>query len=416
MTDDRKALIYKPRELSRHLGAALGALPVVVLTGLRQSGKTTFLREDPLFAGWRYITLDDFAVREAALRSPEALLASADRLIIDEAQQAPDLLRVVKQRVDGDRRPGRFVLSGSANFSLLRDVSESLAGRALYLQLQPFSRRERLAVTQKPVLSRLLEEEASSWMGSLPAIDPVEDSEVLDGGFPSVALGEVPQRQLFFLGYEQTYLERDVRSLAQVGDLVGFRQVLHLAALRSGQLLNTSEVARDAKMPSTTVNRYLGLLEASFVVSRLQPFLKSRVTRLVKSPKLYLSDSGLAAYLTGVRDLHPAAAERLRGALWETWVRQQLVAWLGAYEPSAELFFWNVQGRHEIDFIIDTGALKIAIEVKAATRFTDQDLAGLRAFSDSTDGRVLSILAYNGRECVPLGANLYALPIAHLVR
>lgn len=404
---------YRPREIAPRVRAALRSLPVVVLTGLRQAGKTTFLREDPALRGRRYLSLDDFGTLEAARRAPRALLSGDEPVTIDEAQKCPELLVAVKQEVDRLRRPGQFVLSGSANLGLLSGVSESLAGRAIHLTLPPFTRRERLGdLASRPFVLGVLEG------GAIPGGatgGPLEEEEVLRGGMPAVVLDPGVDRADWLLGYEQTYLERDVRNLAQVADLVSFRNLLRLAALRGGQLLNLSELARDARLSVPTVTRYLGVLEASFVVARLPPFLRSRATRLIKSPKLYLADSGLAAHLSDVDDLRPASDEPQRGALFETFVHQNLAGTLAGFEGRRELAFWSVQGRHEVDFVVASGRRFVAIEVKAGARFADRDLSGLRTFLDRTAGAGVGLLAYNGPEVVPLGDRLWAVPTGLLL-
>lgn len=399
---------YRPREIAPLVRDALGTMPVVVLTGLRQAGKTTFLLHDPAVRERRFFSLDDFALLEAARRDPDALLTGDEPLTIDEAQRCPELLLAIKRQVDRRRRRGQYLLSGSANLALLRGVSESLAGRALYLALHPFTRREtRGTIGEAPFVLRFFD------TLELPAdsrASPLEMNEVLRGGLPAVVLGEAPRRDLWFLGYEQTYLERDVRELAQVADLVTFRTLLRLAALRTACILNQSELARDAKLPASTVGRYLGLLEASFVIQRLPPFLRSRAARLVKSPKLFFADSGLAAHLTGVAHLDHAS-DALRGALVETYVAQNLAALVANHRPEMELGFWNVQGRYEVDFVLSSARRSVAIEIKAASRFEERDLRGLRAFLGRTPGARAGILGYTGREAVSLGERLYALPL-----
>ena len=405
---------YFPREISNLVDEGLSSLPVVVLTGLRQAGKTTFLQSDPVTAGRRYFTLDDFATLEAARREPMSLLSGVDPITIDEAQRCPELLVAVKQAVDRDRRPGRFLLSGSANLALLQGVSESLAGRAVYFTLQPFTRRERRGATaHPPFLVRFLED--VGLRAGAAAAEPLDGEEVLDGGMPPVALGETRRRDLWFLGYEQTYLERDVRDLSQVADLVTFRSVLRLAALRTAQILNQSELAREAQLPVSTVGRYLGLLETSFVLRRLAPHLRSRVSRLIKSPEVFVTDSGLAAHLASVADLGPLAGEPLRGPLFETYVLQNLAGILGAWRPRAELGFWSVQGRQEVDLTIADGRRVFAVEVKAASRFGDRDLAGLRSFAERTPGFAAGILAYNGETAHAIGEGFYAVPLGLLL-
>ena len=357
--------------------------------------------------------MDDFAVLEAARRDPDALVSGDEPVIIDEAQRCPELFMAVKRAVDRKRRPGQFVLSGSANLTLLSAVTESLAGRALYLKLTPFTRREaRGSSSRKPYLAKLLE--AKGPARTQPA-EPIRDREVLHGGMPTIVTGESKRSHLWFLGYEQTYLERDLRALAQVADLVAFRSLMRLAALRTAQILNQSELGRDVKLPFSTVTRYLSLLETSMLLERVEPYLRSRTTRLIKSPKIYMSDSGIASHLSGVEHLDATADEPMRGALYETYVFQNLSGILASRLPQFDLGYWSVQGRHEVDFIVSRGRDVVAIEVKAGSRFRDKDLAGLRAFTSKTPGIRAAVLAYNGVETVSLGDKLYAIPIATLL-
>ncbi len=400
------------RDLVPSIVAALDDMPVVVLTGMRQTGKSTLLTTSAGLSERRYITLDDFAQLTAARDDPETFLAGDEPITIDEVQRAPELLVAVKRAVDRDRRAGRFLLSGSANLSLLKGVSESLAGRAVYLTLRPFSVRE---------LRRRIEEPAF-----LPAFfadqrmpkghaTPLRPDEVLMGGLPPVALRQIGDRALWFRGFVQTYLERDVRDLAQVADLAAFRTFLRLAALRTAQVLNVSELARDAHQSSSTAGRWLGLLETSFAVMRLPPYFGNRASRLIKAPKIFAGDAGLAAHLAGVDDLALSADEPMRGALFETYVAHSIGAVLEAHWPGARLGYWNVQGRHEVDFVIESGRDCMAIEVKAASRWGERDLAGLRAFLAQTPRCRAAVLAHNGEDAVKLGERLWAIPLATLL-
>jgi uncharacterized protein len=395
------------------LSRALDTLPVVVLTGPRQVGKTTLLQQDAKLSGRRYLTLDDFAVLEAARSQPEALLGGGEPVTIDEAQRCPELLVAIKRAVDRERRPGQFLLSGSANLALLRGTSDTLAGRAIYLTLHPFTRRElRRGTRSKPFLARFFE---SPEIGLRETVEPIAEEDVLLGGLPPVATGEARDPRLWFLGYEQTYLERDVRDLSQVADLVTFRNLLLLTALRTGRVLNQSELARDAKLPVSTVARYLGLLEATFVISRVAPFLRSRASRLIKSPRIYVTDSGLACHLTSALDISVAADEPLRGPLFETYVYQNIAGILAAHAPDVEIGFWSIQGRSEVDFVISRGRKSLAVEVKAGSQFGRSDLAGLRAFLSRASGEAAAVLAYNGTEAVKLGDALFAVPLGLVV-
>ncbi len=410
MAADRR---YLPRDATDALLAALDDFPVVVLTGMRQCGKTTLLRDDPRITGRSYVTLDDLGQLDAARGDPEGFIRSKDPLTIDEAQRAPELLLAIKAAVDRDRRPGHFILSGSAQMGLGARISESLAGRAAYLSLHPFTVRERDGRVGEPLFIRSFFNGETPPSGGNSA--PFESKDVLAGGMPSVCLGAVKDAAGWFRAYEQTYLERDVRDLARIGDLVPFRNLLRLAALRTAQVLNVSDLARDAKMSTATAGRYLSLLEASFVVRRQTPFLRNRSSRLLKSPKLYLEDAGLAAHLAGVDDIGPRADEPMRGPLFETFVAQNIVAALAARWPESTLSFWNVQGRHEVDFVIEAGRDCLAIEVKASARFTESDLSGLRTFLATTTRCRGAVLAYNGSSVVRIEDRLWAIPIRRVL-
>jgi predicted AAA+ superfamily ATPase len=402
---------YLPREITVRLERALRQLPVVVLSGLRQTGKSTLLQKEAgLACGHAYRTLDDFATLAAARANPESLLEGP--AILDEVQRCPELLVALKRNVDEQRRPGRFILSGSANLALLGHVTETLAGRAGYFTLHPMTRREQRGTTaHEPFLVKFLRNPI------LPPgkTDPVTEKEVLRGGLPPACLEPAEGVAEWFRGYVQTYVERDVRQLSQITDLVAFRTLAQLASLRTGQVLVISTLARDAKLNAVTAGRYLDLLEASFLIRRLPPFLKNRSSRLVKSPKLYFTDSGLAAHMAGIDTLEPGRDDLLRGALFETYVAQNIAAMLEAHMPEAQMGYWHEQGRHEVDFVIEAGRKVFAIEVKSATRWNDNDWSGLRAFLERTPACVAAVLAYNGKEAVKLGERLFAIPLGQLL-
>ncbi|HET6382859.1 MAG TPA: ATP-binding protein [Armatimonadota bacterium] len=403
---------YLGRELTPRIVRALSRLPVVVVSGLRQVGKSTLLlNEQSISSGHTYRTLDDFATLAAAQSNPESLLRG--RVVLDEVQRCPELLLAIKRGVDEERQPGRFILSGSANLALLSRVSETLAGRASYFTLQPMTRREQRGnLDPSPFLVDFLR------FPALPMIksEPVTELEVLRGGLPPACLGPAEGFEEWFRGYVQTYVERDVRQLSQITDLVAFRTLAGLAALRTGKVLAVSAIARDARLPATTAGRHLDLLEASFLIHRLPPFLKNRTSRLVKSPKLYFTDSGLAANMAGVTTFEPGRDDLLRGSLFETYLAQNLAAILEAHLPDANLSYWHEQGRHEVDFVIESNRTVIAIEVKVASRWSNSDLAGLLAFLDRTPNCIAVVLAYNGAEAVQVADRLWVIPISTLLQ
>ncbi len=403
-------MTYKHREISPLIKDALKDMPVVVITGMRQSGKSTFLKMDAALKGRRYVSFDDFAYLSAAQEDPESFINSNGPLTIDEAQKCPEILTAIKKVVDKKRIPGQFLLSGSANFAMLKGISETLAGRAVYFTMHPFTRREIIGkLSRPPFLHEFFKKQV------LPASSEavtVKFEDILTGGMPSVCLGEVKNSDLWFRGYEQTYLERDIRDLSQIGNIISFRHLLHLCALRTGQLLSPSQLGRDAKLNAATTSRYLSLLDASFIINRTPPYLRNPASRLIKSPKIYMTDSGLACFLAGVRKNETGLQESIKGALVETYVAQNLSGIIDMTWNDAGLYFWSIQGRFEVDFIVETEGKCIAIEVKSGGRWGDKDLTGLRTFISSTPHCVAGILAYNGRNAVKLGERLWAIPLS----
>ena len=404
-------MTYYPREIANQLVSALEDMPVVAVTGMRQTGKSTFLQEQAELKGRKYVTLDDFAQLAAAKENPDRFVDTDEPLIIDEAQRCPELFIAIKRAVDRRRIPGRFILSGSANFLMMKNISESLAGRAVYFTMHPFSRRELNGQTDKtPFIKRFFDEQTLSGLGEALSI-PLD--EITRGGMPSVCLGGMKDPTNWFNGYEHTYLDRDIRDLGRIGDIIPFRGLLRLAALRTGGILSISDLGRDARLKSATVTGYLSLMELSCIFYRLAPYLRNPASRLIRSPKLYMGDSGIACFLAEVEDLTPD--NRLKGAMLETYVAQNLVSILGATWPRANMYFWNIQGRHEVDFIIGAGNRCIAIEVKAAARWEKEDLASLKAFVSNTPHCTAGILAYNGATPVQLGDRLWAIPLSLLL-
>lgn len=400
---------FKRRWLTESLQAALRALPVVVLTGARQTGKTTLARSLPEPRG--YFSLDDLGILGQVQADPDSLLLDRP-LTLDEVQRAPELLLSLKRQVDRQRQPGDFLLTGSANLLLMSQVAESLAGRAVYLELPPFcpaewlERPERLAP-----LDRLFEpdfnpkdwpDELGDWPGWL-----------LRGGFaPAVAAASEESRNFWFAGYVQTYLERDLRQLSAVSSLPDFQRLMALAASRVGRLLNQSELARDAALPQPTVHRHLNLLETGCLIARLAPYSTNLTTSLVKSRKLYWSDCGLAAWLAGIRSRQDVTGRMDQGFWLEQVIFQSLQAWRTLDLPSRRLYFWRDRSGREVDFVLEKNGVLVALEIKAASQVTLADITGIKAFQQGLGaGQQLRRGAVlHGGPTRPLGENLYALP------
>lgn len=401
---------YLPRVASRLLERALAASPVVVLMGARQTGKSTLVQAEPFLDDRLYLTLDDLGVRERARMSPDDLVRSADRIILDEVQREPDLLLAVKRAVDEDRprKNGRFVLTGSANLLLMHRISESLAGRATYVNLWPLTRRERMGHARAGIWSEFFSAAVSKWpelVASRPAAPASWQDEVRRGGYPTPAM-ELPSddvRALWFDGYLRTYLERDLQNVAAISNLVDFRRLMRVASLRLGTVVNQTGLGRDTQVPRATVQRYLSLLEASFQLVRVEAYALSRTKRLVKSPKLYWSDPGLALWLGG--------ADTASGAHLENLVLSDLLVWRDSQIPAPEVLFWRTATDLEVDFVLETRGGLLPVEVKAATSPGFTDTRGLRAFREEyRDQFVGGLLLHGGSQTQWMSDEILAVP------
>lgn len=364
-----------PRHAQPELARRLRAMPAVVVTGARQTGKST-LAHDLTPGNRRFVSLDDLDAMELARRDPEALVEGPP-VTLDEVQREPDLLRAVKRAIDRDRRNGRFLLTGSANLLLMRGVSESLAGRASYLPLWPMVRREQQGLGRCGLWEELLGSKDSDWLDLLQDDASSQEDWVAlarRGGFPTPALHmrTAAERAVWFEGYVRTYLERDLQTLSSISALPDFRRLMRAACLRLGQLVNQTELARDVALPQPTVHRYLNLLETSFLLVRLPAYAVNRTKRLIKTPKLYWGDVGVALHLGGLAEPTGAHLENL--------VLHDLLCWRDARTERPEILYWRTAAGEEVDFIIEVGRQLIPIEVKATTRPRLRDAGPLRAF------------------------------------
>ncbi len=396
------------------LQSALRILPVTVVIGARQTGKTTLVRQ---FSPRRtYHTLDDLGVLDQATRHPEALLA--DRPVtLDEVQRTPSLLLAVKRAVDERRIAGDFLLTGSANLLLGGRVADTLAGRAVYLTLPPFCPTEwQRRVGALTMIDRLFAPEFDyrEW--------PNEPGDwtawLLRGGFPSALALEADEDRAMWLGaYTQTYLERDLRQLSEVASLPDFQRLMVLAAHRTGRLVNQADLARDAGLSHPTAHRYLNLLEAGCLITRLRPYSSNASSQLVKAPKLQWMDCGLAAFLAGIRSRTEAARRPDSGFWLEQTLYQSLQAWASLAPLKRRIHFWRDRAGHEVDFIIEEEGRLVAIEVKTGAQAGMAETAGLRAFCASLKPRnslARGVVLYAGRPR-PLDASMVALPWGWLV-
>lgn len=403
----------KPRFLAASVERALAALPVVAVVGARQTGKSTLVRSLATRDERLYLTLDDLDVREQARTAPHDLVRRAGHLTLDEIQREPDLLLEIKRAVDEDRRPGRFLLTGSANLLLMQRVAESLAGRASYLTLWPLSRRECLGRGTAGRWSDLFDTPRKDWRRLLSRPDaPGGKWEDLArvGGYPTPALtlDSAGARALWFSGYVQTYLERDLRDLASVDNLPDFRRLMRALALRVGTLLNIAAAGTAVGLPRTTADRWINLLEVSYQLVRVPPFTVNRSKRLIRAPKLYWSDTGLALHLSG--DPEPT------GFHLENLVLAELLAWRDAGLDPPQVMHWRTAGGEEVDFIVEWRGRLLAVECKASDRPASADARGLRSFlSEYGTDALGGLLLHTGNELSWIAEGVLACPLWRII-
>jgi predicted AAA+ superfamily ATPase len=410
--------IYNFAMFTRHITPtileALQDTPIVFLRGARQVGKS-FLAQHMAYTDYpaRYLTLDDITVREAARTDPSGFLQGlGDKVVLDEVQRAPDLFLALKAEVDRNRRPGRFLLTGSADVMLLPDLAKALVGRMEVFTLWPFSQGK---IESKP------EGFIKTLFGSTPlqpTTTPLDRSQLhemlLRGGYPTAYQRQPARRRSWFSSYLDTLLQREVRELANIEGLTALLRLLKLLATRTASTINFADFSRSSAIPQTTLKRYLALLETTFLIRLLPAWSGNLGKRLVKAPKLILNDTGLTAYLLG---LGPTLTDQNQwGPLIENFVAMELMKQSTWTQHPVELFHFRTHSGREVDLVLEdpTGRL-VGIEVKASATVKADDFKGLHYFAEEVKTRFhRGIVLYTGNETVPFGPDLYALPITSL--
>ena len=405
------------RHITDRLLDGLADTPAVLVNGARQTGKSTLVQSSDLSAQNRqYLTFDDPGILAAAKRDPNGFVAGLNAPVtLDEVQHVPELFPVIKAAIDRKRQPGRFLLTGSANVMLLPKLSESLAGRMEVLTLWPFSQGEIHGVRENFV-DTLLSRKPVGWTGKTATVRREELLEtVLAGGYPpAVARHSATRRDAWFQSYVITMLQRDIRDLANIADVTAVPRLLSVVAARAGGLLNFADLSRSVSLPQTTLKRYFALLEATFLVQLLRPWARNLGKRIIQTPKVYLNDTGLLAYLLGATVDSLKAEGNLIGAVLENFVLMELRKQSTWSATQPELFYWRTASGQEVDIVLEDRAGRVAgVEVKAAATLSGSDVRGLQALANAAGKHWLrGVVLYTGTEVIPFSANLHGVPIS----
>jgi len=364
--------------------------PVVTLTGPRQSGKTTLVRE--IFDEYAYVSLEAPDIREFALEDPRGFLSQFKKpAVLDEVQRAPLLFSYIQILVDESGESGQFILTGSHNFLLLESISQSLAGRSAVLHLLPFSLEE---LTGEETLAPF---ELGRTLPASYKSPVIELTELLFKGFyPRIQAQRLSPHD-WFGSYYQTYLERDVRSIINVGDLESFGRFIRLCAGRNGQLLNLTSLASDCGITHSSARRWLSVLEASFIITILRPYHRNYGKRLIKSPRLFFLDTGLLCYLLQIRKPEELHFHGSKGAIFESYVLSEIYKHFAHRGERPPLSFWRDSSGHEVDLLIEHGDTLIPVEIKSSKTLAGDQFKGLhdwRALTGVTD--MPAVLVYGG--------------------
>jgi uncharacterized protein len=404
------------RNLTSKIEASLEDTPVVFINGARQSGKSTLVKwlsqeKHPS----RYLTFDDSSILAAASNDPEGFISGIDSsVIIDEIQRVPELFLAIKKSVDQDRKPGRFILTGSANVLLLPKLADSLAGRMEILTLWPFSETEILK-TKTNVVQKLFQDSLPKSFQKLERKQLI--SRLVTGGYPEAFdRKNDSRREQWFSSYITTILQRDIRDIANIEGLTAMPRLLSLLAARVGSLLNYAELSRTSTIPQSTLKRYMTLLETTFLIKPLPAWSANLSKKLVKSPKVMLCDTGLSCYLTGTDQQKLMEDPSVLGYVLENFVYMELCKQISWADKKYQLFHFRSATGDEVDFVVeDMAGNLIAIELKSRETIKNDDFRGIKFLAKETGRKFKKgILLYTGQEIIPFAKDIIALPISSL--
>lgn len=400
------------RVIQKEIENALKISPSVLIAGARQIGKSTIVQD----MDREYIVMDDITQLEAANSDPQGYIRRIVKPVtIDEIQKASHLLTPIKLYIDKQRQNGDFLLTGSANVLNLKKSNESLAGRLIELTMYPFSAKEKNQDIDTNFVDRLFEEEITKLK-----VTPLQLAQVkafiIEGGYPlSFMMNSPKERFLWFNSYISTYIERDIRSIGELRDIDNFIRFFNVLAPRSANILNKSNIANDTKLNAATIDNYISLLEKVYQIHLLKPYYENIGKTFIKSPKVYLTDSGISAHILGIRDERDLENSRYKGDIYETFVFTELLKHITYSQNIMELFYYRTQDKKEIDFIVKKQDKILAIEVKSSYSVKQSDFKHIIDFQNRSAYEVMGLVFYHGEKVVGFGDKLFAVPFGCLL-
>jgi hypothetical protein len=411
-----KGFIHRFSE--RILLEALEDTPVVLIHGSRQCGKTTLAKAIGEQRGYHYITFDDDNQLQAAKTDPVGfVLQLPENTILDEIQRAPELFTSIKASVDQNRKPGRFILTGSANVLLLPQLADSLAGRMEIIHLRPLAQCEITA--QKPVFSQQLFSANFSGMNknTYRRLGEKIAEIICTGGYPAaIARATEKRRSAWYRDYITTIIQRDVQNIANIRNLDILPKLLQLAASQTARLFNSAELAAPFSISRPTIREYLALLEQIFLFEQLPPWHTNRLSRLIKTPKIHLIDTGLACALLGINSQSLWQDKPLLGQLLETFIYQELRKQADWHDKDLKFYHFRNKDQVEVDIIVEQATQLAGIEIKAAATVTANDFKGLIKLKEALGEKFAAgVVFYDGENILPFGEKLFAIPISALL-
>ena len=410
---------YKHRWCEKTFFLYLDQFPVVILTGPRQSGKSTLLKN--LFSSqWNCYSLDQRGTLARIIDDPDLFVQDLrGDTIIDEAQKAPDLFHAIKYHIDNIGTI-KFILSGSANFRLLKSVTETLAGRAGLIELFPFSLSETKEIPSNFFFHAIFEarntEDLMQWKPiHIPREEDIFD-QIINGGYPKIwEYEEAEQKYIWFENYRSTYIERDLRDLAQLDNLHDFQKLYQLLAFQTANLLNLANIANDIGFSPQTAKKYLRILQSSYQYYLLYPYLENMRKRLIKTPKVYLMDTGIGNFFLENHNQEVLKKSGRFGNIFETWVIGEIVKQISLMIPKPNLYFWRTSNGAEVDLIMERGARLIPIEIKSNVKINPKSLLGIRNFIQMPRDQEIpfGVVIYRGNEIYRIKEKIIAVPLTY---